>query len=164
MDIKLVVVFGVTLMQIGSADNSKFELYVRDQCTGAITCSRLYYFQEKVDKKIYRPESKTGVCILPHTGEFQLYLFGTPYPLTYKYGGQSADTLNIPALFYAFPGVDVKKFPKWKFCNTTANGKLVDYFKPNIKRLEGQFNKGKPVGKLVYYDLNGKIIKVKQVK
>ena len=100
--------------------------------------------------------------MLPDTGTYMLYYLGIEYPLTYKFKGQLTDTLNVPALYFGYPGVDDPKPRRWVFCTQIANDRIIDYYKPGLKRIEGKFRGGKVVGKLIYYDLNGKVVKITQ--
>ncbi|HTD98923.1 MAG TPA: hypothetical protein VK668_06530 [Mucilaginibacter sp.] len=149
--------YSVSGQQKSHPDSLKFTLYAHDKCTNKYIRSLLYYFKEEGGDEKYKPKSETGECLLPHKGKYQLYFVDIPYPLTYEFKGQVADTLNFPALFFGF---SLSEPPKWVFCNKIAHGKLIDYFKPGKKRLQGKFKNGKLIGKLFYYDLDSKLVKV----
>ena len=157
VQIKHSIIILYSAIQIAQKDSLKFTLYDKDECDGSCSYSLLYFFKDKISGKVYRPKSKTGICLLPDTGTYKLYYLGIEYPLTYKFKGQQTDTLNVPALYYGYPGVDDPQPGGWVFCKEIANGKMVDYYKPGLKRLEGKFRNGKVVGKLRYYDLDGKV-------
>jgi len=142
------------------SDSLKFTLFERDQCVDTCRISLLYHFTEKGSDKKYQADSKTGVCTLPHKGVYQLYFLDVDYPLNYIYKGQVSDTLNVPELFYGFPPMHSPIPPHWIFCNVTANGIMVDYFKSGKKRLKGKFRNGKLIGKLSYYDLEGRLVRI----
>jgi hypothetical protein len=103
--------------------------------------------------------------LVPDTGTYDLYYTNISFPLTYKFKGQLTDTLNLPELDLRIRGVDYPNdWPKWTFCNRVVNGKFIDYYKSNLKRVQGKFKNGKLIGKLIFYDLNGKVVNVKPGK
>lgn len=50
----------------------------------------------------------------------------------------------------------------WLYCDNRCEGNKADYYKNGQKRVEGTFKKGKPVGHVKWYDMNGKVINVEQ--
>jgi|GEM_PF-5794720 len=157
--INLVLTCGIWISHLSQPDSLKIKLYYRDQCTDSVYSTVFYELRQKNSNIVIRPDSKTEICILPSKGVYELRFLTIDYPLTYTYSGQTADTLNAPKLFFAFPGVDSHKMPCYASCDKKADGNLIDYFKKGIKRAEGRFKHGKLVGKMTYYDLNGNVIK-----
>ncbi len=162
---KLFFEFLLSFMHLNaSADSIKFRLYMRDQCDGSITLTSFYYFTKSGDSSVFKPESGTYVCKLPSLGIYKLHFLLNEYPLTYNFKGQQSDTLNGPKVIFGYPNVDNPEFsPGYVVCNSkNAEGRIVDYFKNKKKRLTGTFHNGKLSGKLIYYDLNGEIVKIQR--
>jgi hypothetical protein len=158
---KILLIFLFHFCKIQVVDSLNFKLYVRDQCTGRIEQSHLFYL--KKGKKVFKINPKTGECHLPSNGIYKLCYLDS-FPLTYSYHGQLADTLNISSLIFGFPTTpDSRQKPAYVLCNSkNADGKITDYYKKDIKRVNGKFKDGKLISNLIYYDLTGKIIKVEK--
>ncbi|MFI5138050.1 MAG: hypothetical protein ACHQIM_09495 [Sphingobacteriales bacterium] len=84
------------------------------------------------------------------------------YPLTYQFNGQARDTIDYPKLYYGISTTTDVNYSNYINCSHIANGFIIDWFKKNKKRCEGKFKKGKLIGKLIYYDLDGQIVKTEE--
>ena len=163
--LKIHSLFLVALLSISltNAKNSQFELFGLNPCTNEVEKIKFYELRNG-DVRI-KPTDTTGICRI-EDGDYELvwvmanFTLNEEYPYkvkitsSKKYG---ADTLRLEAISKCYEVIASNPWSGFCCCGEPCEGYQVDYYKNRNKRIEGNFNKGKPKGKIVYYQPDGKI-------
>ena len=125
----------------------------------------------KGDQKFFISDS-LGTFNLPETGLYKLKIFDNSFyrlPDSVKLitigFGHNYDTLTRSTIM---KGVTVncilppRPGPNWGFlcCDNMCEGYNVDYFDNGKKKMEGTFKAGLPIGRLVFYNGDGKVTEI----
>ncbi len=146
-----------------NAQTCKFELLGLNPCNNKIE-KVLFYELKNGDIKI-KPDDTTGICSLEE-GVYELVWVMANYTLDesvpYKIQilaseNYNADTLRLEVLNKCHEVIASKPWSGFCYCDEPCEGYQVDYYKNGNKRIEGNFKKGKPKGKVVYYHPDGAI-------
>ena len=72
------------------------------------------------------------------------------------------DTFYFPSVNELFETTSNGGYYGFYHCNEPCQGKITDYFKSGVKRLEGNFKDGLPIGELKTYYPNGNIMEIRE--
>ncbi|QLE02029.1 hypothetical protein HX109_10860 [Galbibacter sp. BG1] len=161
---------------ISIAQEIRFELFIRDNCNN--TVQKVPSFNLRKNGIDFYPKNNDGVVILKEKGVYEL---STIYSdevnkCSIENFGVIKDTINMPIIKQCLEPTSNPRFVGYCCCNNECEGEKVDYYANGNKRLEGYFEKGKPIGKLkMYYsdgslkqvdkyDKKGKLIRSKKYK
>lgn len=72
------------------------------------------------------------------------------------------DTFYFPSVSELFGTTSTGGYYGFYHCNEPCQGKITDYFKSGVKRLEGNFKDGLPIGELRTYYPNGNIMEIRE--
>lgn len=113
------------------------------------------------DNQIFHASDTLGTFHLPEPGIYQLklrfpelYTQADTFKNIFLNFGQNYDTLTRAAIAIA---IDFHRAYWYMRCDEMCEGYDADFFDNGQKRIEGNFKKGVPVGKLVFYRPNGLI-------
>jgi antitoxin component YwqK of YwqJK toxin-antitoxin module len=70
---------------------------------------------------------------------------------------KSDSTIVIPKIVKLHEGSSVNFEERYFNCNQLCNGHCIDYYINGERRMEGNFSDGKPIGKLIFYNKDGKV-------
>lgn len=132
----------------------QFMLHGLNPCTGKVENVSFYSLKKEA---IYSPKDSTGTCILPDTGIYTLTFFDENKNYTFKEFKTYSDTLRLPTIQFCQELTTRVLFSGYCCCGILCEGKQVDYYSNGNKRIEGSFNKGKPIGKLNFYYSTGQL-------
>jgi hypothetical protein len=127
---------------------------------------------DSLKANVWEVIDKYGIKLNPNiNGNFELekgesYFITTQYHredymklinFTYRVvNDQKSDTtIIIPQIMKFHNGNSVNFEERYFNCYQLCNGHCVDYYTNGVKRLEGNFSEGKPVGKLIFYSPTG---------
>lgn len=156
----ITVFLSVTL---ANAQTCQFELFGLNPCNESI--ERIQFYELTRGEEKIKPTDTTGICILEE-GEYELVWVMANYTMsgntTYKIQISASekhktDTLRLEVLNKCHEVVASKPWDGFCYCGIPCDGYQVDYYKNGKKRIEGNFKKGKPKGKVVYYHPDGAI-------
>lgn len=110
----------------------------------------------------YRTEDfESEKLVLPRLGKYKLR-FGienSPITIYIQNEGLNRDTLFLPSLNHAIY-VSNPPFSEYYDCDSIANGKVIDYYAHDQKRMEGLFEDGQPIDSLFSYHRNGQLAEI----
>ncbi|NDV67882.1 hypothetical protein D0T66_03100 [Dysgonomonas sp. 25] len=137
----------------------QYKLYGKYLCNDSICTIDLYSLQ-KDQFKIY--STNDDLILLPDTGCYMLLTSYTDPRDTIRVNisnfGLNSDTIIIMSIVeYLSPS---KNQGGWLCCEKKCEGYLVDYYNNGEKRIEGLFKKGRPVGEIRYYRINGSLMAI----
>ena len=72
------------------------------------------------------------------------------------------DTFYSPSVNELFGTTSAGGYYGFYHCDLLCQGKITDYFKSGVKRLEGNFKNGLPIGELRTYYPNGNIMEIRE--
>ncbi|MFZ2341027.1 MAG: hypothetical protein WAW07_15055 [Bacteroidales bacterium] len=155
-NLKILVLSTVLAFSIKQAlaQEIQFTLHGLNPCTGKIENVSFYSLKKGA---IYSPKDSTGTCAIPDTGMYTLTFFDEDKHYTFKEFKTYSDTLRFPAIQFCQELTTRVSFSGYCCCGTLCEGKQVDYYSNGNKRIEGFFNKGKPIGKLNFYYPTGQL-------
>jgi hypothetical protein len=138
----------------------QFELKIINPCDRTVKTFNSYRL--KKDTVEFFPDYQTGICtLLP--GDYQLSYIMEDVNIDknkiyhFRESGYYCDTLIKNKINKCMELTSRPSFFGYCCCDTICNGYNVDYYKNGEKRIEGNFINGKPVGKLIFYNKNGRI-------
>lgn len=95
---------------------------------------------------------------VPNAGEYTLYYEFDKGPITVEIseGGKNSDTILLEGL-HLVQYVSSPPMSEYRYCDSLAQGKIVEYYYNGYKRVEGTFEQGQAVDSLFYYYDNGQL-------
>jgi hypothetical protein len=140
-----------------SAQSITLKLFLSNPCADSVGVLSFYTLQKGSNK--YYPTSNDGLTQLKDTGVYKLSIiyFDDIMDLELRNFGSITDTIKMYSIMKCEEPISHPSFIGYCCCDKKCDGKQVDYYQNGVKRLEGNFNEGKPVGKLIFYDQKGKI-------
>lgn len=174
---KYIVCFLTLFISVVSiAQEIRFELFIRDDCNDTI--QKVPFFNLRKSGTDFYPKNNYGVVVLKEKGVYELSTIYSDEVKKYSFEnfGIVKDTINMPKIKQCLEPTSNPSFVGYCCCNTDCEGEKTDYYANGNKRLEGYFEKGKPIGKLkMYYpdgtlkqvdkyDKKGKLIRSKKYK
>lgn len=172
----------LTTLNCVISQNVKFTCYFKSACSEKVTPLKKITLSNS-DTCIFSNDD--GECNVSALGTYTIYstelVTGVESPqVSFTYFGIFRDTVQSWALYpvLLFDGMRSNgvKTGDWLCCGNRCNGYYTDYYINGNKRVEGKFKKGKPVGKvqfyneagklrfIVYYNKRGRKIKSEQIK
>jgi antitoxin component YwqK of YwqJK toxin-antitoxin module len=137
------------------------ELYFKNNCDNKVI--KLDFNLFNLDNKTDRAESKNGIATVLTSGKYHLestYIWGDNMVGTFdhiieiKDSDRYIDTLDIPMIKFTWDGVLHSRYWNYFKCDKLCNGLELDFYPSGQKRLEGEFNNGKP-NYIIEYRLDG---------
>lgn len=156
----------VLLMQIISifsfSQEIKYMCFLKSQCNEEIKVLSAYQLSKGSFSCF--SEASGSIAILPDTGLYvlkspDLAIEGDSVMVHIGYG-MNADTIkqrDIIDVIYldSKPTNGMRQGGGWLCCGNPCEGLKIDYYENGQKMIEGKFKKGKPIGKLIFYDDSG---------
>jgi hypothetical protein len=141
----------------------KFKLFGYDPCSKEVR--RIESFGLKMGDRSFNPTDTSsllldsGVYILSYVIEkIDSSQLGKKYYI--KSIGVFGDTLRLLSISPCIEPTTSPNFSGYCCCNKKCEGRQIDYYQNGNKRIEGNFIDGKPVGRLIFYHLNGNVREV----
>ena len=162
MRTNLILVFFLLLSLRGICQDVLFNLYSYNPCTEEV--KRIDFFGLKKGDKTFSVKDSSGFLQLKDTGVYALSYalamidsaqLGKEYH--FNSAGSYSDTLRLMTITPCLEPTSHPNFIGYCCCGEECEGKQVDYYANGNKRVEGFFNKGKPIGKLVFYKIDGSV-------
>lgn len=158
MDIrKILVLISLLLVSNLIISQEKYSLYINDLCDGDdshINCT-LDGVDGKADfdtikKSFFIVNGKYNLTVMLERGKY-FSIYSQIINISSK-----SDTINFGKIHMCseFDNITNGGFC---YCDELCNGYCIDYYPDGNKRIEGEFKKGIPIGKLIYYGKNGYI-------
>jgi antitoxin component YwqK of YwqJK toxin-antitoxin module len=162
MKINLILVFLLLSLQ-GICQDVLLNLYCYNPCNKEV--KKIHFFGVKKDNKVFSVEDSTGVLQLKDIGVYTLsyaldMIDSTQLGKEYHFNsiGSYSDTLKLMSINSCLEPTSHPNFIGYCCCgDEKCEGKQIDYYANGNKRIEGFFNKGKPIGELIFYKRDGSI-------
>ena len=140
---------------VSIAQEIRFEPYVRDKCKDTI--KKIDFFVLQKDGIEYYPKNNEGFVVLKEKGVYVLsaLYFEKKMLYNFEHYGTVIDTLNESTIYECY--IRRPFYLGYCCCDEVCDGKKVDYYANGMKRIEGFFIKGKPIGEVKKYYRNGKL-------
>ncbi len=156
---KKIYIFIITTVWLFSlsqvnAQEVKFKLYGFNPCTRNIEAFSLFSLKKEEN---YYPKDSSGICVLPDTGRYILNFFDEQKEYFFNEFKTYIDTLKIPSIQFCHELSTRVAFSGYCCCDSLCQGDQVDFYSNGNKRIEGHFNKGKPIGILNFYYSTGQL-------
>ncbi|MEZ4794321.1 MAG: hypothetical protein R2773_02410 [Flavobacteriaceae bacterium] len=114
----------------------------------------------------YYPSNDYGVVILDEKGVYELSImyFNDPQRINVDSYGSVKDTIQLLKIQKCYEPTSHPNFFGYCCCGFDCEGENVDYYINGNKRIEGYFENGKPIGKLLMYYPDGSIKQIDPVQ
>lgn len=134
---------------------TEFQLFGKTKCGDSIKLIELYSAtKDSVDYVSW----DTNPIVLPDTGVYFIRTAdaeGDLIRINIYHKGLNKDTIVISSIFDIAYSPMFPHFSGWICCDEKCEGYQVDYYNNGNIRIEGTFRKGKAIGELKYYNLDG---------
>jgi hypothetical protein len=146
----------------GFSQNISFVLNSYNPCSKEV--KKINFFGLKKSDKIFSVDDTSGILRLKDTGIYVLSYavdmidssqLGKKYHI--RAIENYSDTLRLMSIYSCLEATSHPRFIGYCCCNEKCEGFQTDYYANGNKRIEGSFIRGKPIGKLIYYNRNGSI-------
>ena len=150
-------IFALFTSVVSIAQEIRFEPYVRDKCRDTI--EKIDFFVLQKDGIKYYPKNNEGFVVLKEKGEYELSALYFEKKMRYNFNhyGTIRDTLNESTINECYNLYTRPVFYGYCCCDERCDGKKVDYYANGMKRIEGFFVKGVPIGEVKKYYRNGRL-------
>ncbi len=141
------------------SQNIIVKLYLHDSCNDSVLPLDFYQLTKNDSTIIFNSDIDSFPLSLVDTGNYILnsqYISGE-VNLNIDSYGIFTDTLELTNVNEILTIHSKPSTRCWICCYTKCNGYQVGYYNNGNKRVEGLFKKGKPIEKLTFYNINGKI-------
>ncbi len=147
--------FTLFISIVAIAQEISFELFIKDNCNDTIR--KVPFFNLRKNGIDFYPKNNDGVVILKEKGNYELSTIYSDDIKKYNFKNFAVvgDTINMPLIKQCLEPTSNPSFVGYCCCNAECEGEKVDYYANGNKRLEGYFEKGKPIGKLKMYYPDG---------
>ncbi len=137
------------------AQEIRFEPYVRDKCRDTI--EKPTYFVLRKDSVNYFPKKNKNFIVIKEKGIYKLstLYFDVKKQYNFNHYGIIKDTLNELTIRKCY--IRPPFYVGYCCCDKECEGKKVDYYANGIKRIEGFFVNGRPIGEVRKYYRDGKL-------
>jgi len=160
----IILIFLVSSLSCYSQKHIKIDFVFRDACADSVkilSYSMMYMYE---DLKVFKSNGRNAT--LDSAGVYLLYLdikkggtvLAYDFMKYYDTGKEYIDTLVIPKLLYEVPALHSNIY-YYYYCDSLADGEIVEYYPNGKKRCSGYFSKGLAEGNLDFFDIRGKLIK-----
>lgn len=167
MMIKIVSMLVSLTICVSGFGQIKVELYGYSPCSKEI--KQINFFGLRKAGVSFESRDTTGILLLKETGVYTLaYVLenidtsqiGKEYH--FESIGTFSDTLRLLSIEPCLEPTSHPNFIGYCCCSQKCEGTQVDYYENGNKRIEGNFKKGIPIGKLRFYAPDGKLSMTKK--
>ena len=132
----------------------QFKLYGVNSCSDSVETITFYNLTNGNNR--FFPD-EFGVCHLKDTGHYVAHTLSDSIPYHISKWDLYVDTVILESLYECG---SLHVFYGYCYCGEKSEGYKIDYYYNGNKKVEGNFRKGRPIGRLTFYHIDGRIRKI----
>jgi hypothetical protein len=138
----------------------KIKIYMKDFCKDSVSIYNHITIKDSKDSIfIYNFNNSKGL----DEGEYRLMILEIGEIIVkLKKNEDYIDTLYVQRVNELYGVTSAGGYYGFYYCDELCQGKITDYYKTNVKRLEGTFHDGLPTRQLRKYYPNGNIMEIRE--